>query len=68
MKMIRKLLSSYRLPTPAKWRRLGDAMLAVCLFSSPYEIIKDCHYCSIAVICAGILGKFLTNFFSDGEK
>ncbi len=68
MKIIKKLISSYQLPTPAKWRRVGDSLLAVCLFASPYEIVKNCHYCSIAVVCIGIIGKFLTNFFSDGNK
>lgn len=61
-------LKNYYKPTPAKWRKIGDALLAVSLFASPYEIIQNDHRLAIALIAIGVLGKFLTNFFAEDQK
>lgn len=61
-------LKCYYKPTPKKLRVLGDTLLAVSLFASPYQIVHEDHRLGIAVLVVGIVGKFLTNYFADEKK
>lgn len=69
-----KVFRQYYLPTPAKWRRVGDALLAsaavvggggLIAFDQLKEIFTDHELKLIigGVLILGIAGKFLTNFF-----
>jgi hypothetical protein len=57
-------LKNYYKPTPKKWRKIGDALLGVSMLSVPSELAG---YSAIAIslFVLGVVGKFLTNFFSD---
>ena len=56
----------YTSPTPKKWRKVGDALLSVSTLLSTYSIADDWGKgVSIAMIVTGVVGKFLTNFFSE---
>lgn len=56
----------YTSPTPKKWRKVGDALLSVSTLLSTYSIADDWGKgVSIAMIITGVVGKFLTNFFSE---
>ena len=61
------MLNSYKKPTPLRWRRVGDALLAVSLIAIPAEL-SGYPWISISVFFIGVIGKFLTNFFSDDEQ
>jgi hypothetical protein len=62
-------LKHYYQPTPRNFRKLGDALLAVCLFAQPYPLVNNNHALSLCILGMGIAGKFLTNFFAeDGES
>lgn len=54
--------NAYRLPTPTKWRRIGDALLIGSTLVS-----SQTHSPTIALVSQvlGVVGKFLTNFFHD---
>lgn len=67
MKFIKKLMENYRAPTPRKWRRFGDCLLGICMFASPYQIIRDCHVCALSLLFLGIIGKFITDFYSEKQ-
>lgn len=56
-------IKQYYKPTPAKLRKLGDALLACALFAAPYA--DGNHLVFKFVVIAGIAGKFLTNFFAN---
>lgn len=67
---------SYWSPTPKKWRRIGDSLLAVSTtvaigglwqFESLREIFTVTELKTIIIlsITMGVIGKFLTNFFKD---
>jgi len=58
-------INSYYKPTPAKMRKLGDALLGCSQFMSGYAIIMDEKYIAISCIAIGTIGKFLTNFFTE---
>lgn len=58
-----KIFENYKKPTPAKWRKLGDAFLAVALYGEVHSQTISPTAGAI-LIYVGILGKFLTNFFS----
>jgi len=71
-------LKNYYKPTPKKWRKLGDAILATSVFVTgggllAFDQLKDIFgdgflkwSIGIAFI-AGVVGKFLTNLFKEDE-
>jgi uncharacterized PurR-regulated membrane protein YhhQ (DUF165 family) len=70
---------SYWAPTPKKWRKIGDAILAAGTFVTAgalleYDKMKEIFtpqevkaIIAIAFVL-GVVGKFLTNFFTTEEK
>ena len=69
-------LSNYYKPTPKKWRKIGDTILAVGTFVTAgsliqYDQLKEIftpQEVKIIIACAfimGVSGKFLTNFFKE---
>lgn len=69
-----KLFRQYYLPTPAKWRKFGDALLAAAglvgggglLAFNQLQEVFSAHELKLiigGVLIVGIAGKFLTNFF-----
>ena len=56
-------LEQYNKPTPKKLRRLGDGLLLVSTIVTEETMVDKPALASIALIC-GVIGKFLTNFFS----
>jgi hypothetical protein len=56
-------LGQYNKPTPKKLRRLGDGLLLVSTIVTEETMVDEPALASIALIC-GVIGKFLTNFFS----
>lgn len=62
-KKIKFGLGEYSKPTPKKLRRLGDGLLLVSSIVTEETMIDKPALASVALIC-GVIGKFLTNFFS----
>jgi len=72
---MKTLLSKYYMPTPKKWRKIGDAILIVGTIISTtilaeYEKAKELFemtdlkgLVTISIICT-VLGKIVTNFAS----
>jgi len=76
---MKKLHELYKTPTPKKWRKLGDALLACAalvggggiLAFDQLKQIYSSHELKIIIgttLVIGIAGKFLTNFFTDETK
>lgn len=62
-------MKSYGKPTPKWARKLGDALLAVSTMITTYAIADDwSKYASLSALLLGVVGKFLTNFFSDSDS
>jgi hypothetical protein len=57
-------LGQYAKPTPKRLRRLGDGLLLASTIMTNETMIEKPAIASIALI-AGVIGKFLTNFFSE---
>lgn len=65
--MLRRLLKKYTLPTPEKWRKIGDSLMIVGGSLTAYMIERDDHtMAKIALVCT-ILGKVITNFASEDK-
>lgn len=72
-------MKHYWAPTPKKWRKIGDAILAAGTFVTAgalleYDKMKEIFtpkevkaIIAIAFVL-GVVGKFLTNFFTTEEK
>lgn len=56
-------LSHYGKPTPKKLRRLGDGLLLASTIVTEEAITSNPTVASVALLF-GVIGKFLTNFFS----
>ena len=55
----------YYHPTPAKMRKLGDALLGVSQFATVYAVVNDSKELAIAFMILGLVGKFMTNLFAE---
>jgi hypothetical protein len=71
-----KLMKRYWTPTPKKWRRIGDSLLAVSTVLSigglwQFDNLKDVFTSNelkvmiLLSLVLGVIGKFLTNFFVE---
>ena len=69
-------LKGYWAPTPKKWRKLGDALLAVATIIAvgglwQFDNLKEIFTAGeiktmiVSSIVTGAVGKFLTNFFTE---
>lgn len=58
-------MKNYYQPTPAKWRKLGDALLGASTTITSFAIVSDYPMVALASCLIGGAGKFLTNFFSE---
>jgi hypothetical protein len=63
--MKNKKLSTFYQPTPAKFRKIGDAMLAASTTITTYAIYNDMKAVAITALIIGTVGKFLSSFFSE---
>jgi len=59
------LKSRFYQPTPIKWRKLGDALLAVSTAITGYAMYEDIKWIALTALLTGVIGKFLTNFFTE---
>jgi hypothetical protein len=66
LKFIRKMKRKYWCPTPKTWRKIGDALLGVSTMGVP-AVLMNYPWVGITLFMVGIIGKFLTNFFSNDE-
>ena len=73
------MMKHYWKPTPKKWRRLGDSLLAVATVIAiggiwQYDSLKEIFtpgelkVMIITSIVFGVVGKFLTNFFKSDDS
>jgi hypothetical protein len=73
------MMKHYWHPTPKKWRRLGDSLLAVATVIAiggiwQYDSLKEIFtpgelkVMIITSIVFGVVGKFLTNFFKSDDS
>ena len=76
IKKVNSLMCNYWKPTPKKWRKMGDALLAVASILSigglwHFDNLKDVFTSNelkvmiVLSIVLGVIGKFLTNFFVE---
>jgi hypothetical protein len=73
------MMKHYWKPTPKKWRRLGDSLLAVATIIAvggiwQYDSLKEIFTPEeiktmiTTSIIFGVVGKFLTNFFKEDDS
>ena len=52
-------------PTPRKLRKLGDGFLAIGTTITATAIAQGVNWLAYAALFCMIIGKFLTNFYSE---
>jgi hypothetical protein len=76
---MKKLMNDYWKPTPKKWRKIGDSILAVATFVTAGTLIefdileklyspKELKIIIGVFFTLGVCGKFLTNFFTNEDE
>lgn len=60
-------MKNYWKPTPKRWRKLGDAMLAVSAYAQAQQMFTGQDKLLTALAIVGLIGKFLSNFFTEDE-
>lgn len=65
--MRRPKVKNYYKPTPVKMRKLGDAMMGASTFAATsWTFLFEANArIGIAIMAIGVVGKFITNFFTD---
>lgn len=56
-------MNRYYRPTPVKWRKIGDALLAASATITTFAIAEQVEWLAYAALITGVVGKFLTNLF-----
>lgn len=66
---MKNLWKNYKKPTPDKWRKIGDSLLAVSLFLGTATVMmpKVDKWIPMVSVGFGVVGKFLTNFFAPKD-
>ena len=57
--------NNYYSPTPKKLRKLGDALLGVSTMITGFAVYEDFKAIALGALLLGVVGKFLTNFYSE---
>ena len=58
---------SYFAPTPKRFRILGDSLAAAGTFGAGIVVLNGHPVAGTIVMVIAILGKFISNFFTDGD-
>ena len=59
------MIKDYYKPTPVKWRKIGDALLIISTTISSFSMYENIHWLAMTSLITGVLGKLLTNFFTE---
>ena len=65
MAQLKDFPQNYYAPTPRKWQRIGDGLLAISTMMTAYTIGEDMKTLSLIFLFVGAIGKFITNFFKE---
>ncbi len=57
-------MNRYYRPTPIKWRKIGDALLASSTTITTFAIYEQVEWLAYVALLTGVIGKFLTNLFA----
>ena len=60
-----QLMNNYLAPTPNKWRKVGDTLMGVSTTITGYGIANDNHVIAYTALICGVLGKILTDLFTN---
>ena len=60
-------MKNYWGPTPKKWRKFGDALLATSMTITTFAVANDYKAIGITACIVGGLGKFISNFFTGDD-
>jgi hypothetical protein len=58
------MMNRYYRPTPIKWRKIGDALLASSTTITTFAIYEQVEWLAYVALLTGVIGKFLTNLFA----
>jgi hypothetical protein len=61
-------MKKYYSPTPAKWRKIGDSLLLASTTITTFAIYEKAEWLAYAALFTGVIGKFLSNLFSEEQS
>lgn len=57
----------YYEPTPQLFRKIGDSLMAISSAVTGYAIVEDSKALALTFLIIGVVGKFLSNFFTESN-
>ena len=66
-KLKNSIVEKYYTNVPVIWRKVGDGLLSVSTFITMSAISVDNDVLAYTALGIGIVGKFITNFFSENN-
>lgn len=61
-------LKHYFSPTPKRLRVFGDSLAAAGTFGASIVILNGHPLAGTIIMVVAVVGKFISNFFTDGRK
>jgi len=58
-------MKKFYAPTPQKWRKIGDSLLAASATITSFAIYEKVDWLAYVALFSGVIGKFLSNLFSE---
>jgi len=65
--MTKPKIKGYYQPTPTRWRKIGDSILFAGTTMTGYGIIHESHTFALVSLALTVIGKTLTNFFTEDD-
>jgi len=64
---IKQFPNNFYKNTPIFWRKFGDSLLSVSVMVTVVAEANDVSWLVYTSLAIGVIGKFLTELFSDGD-
>lgn len=58
-------IGNLRKPTPRKWRKFGNALVAAGMVAGSYAFVNQNEFVGIAVVAVAFVGKFIAEMATE---
>lgn len=66
--LLKKAYFAWHAPTPAKWKKFGNSLMAASGFVTTCALAIDFRPVALIFLVVGALGKFVTEFVTEDDQ